>query len=343
MAKKEKKQTAPLQEWDKFAIIKTTNGTIKVKLFKKQAPHTVNNFMALAQDKYYDGIIFHRVIKDFMIQWWDPTGTGMWGESIYGEKFNDEFDSNLSNIKYSLSMANAGPNTNGSQFFINQNDNVFLDNKHTVFGQVIEGMDNVDKIIKSQTDNQDKPIKDIKIISIVIQKFKKDEWKKYKVDKKEAIKDYKKSLKKSLKKDKKKKLELWDTVAVHYTLTVDGQKKDSSLDRGQPFEFTLWEKQVIKWWEDWLIWYSLWDNINLEVQAQDGYWEYDETKLQIVPKEQLADFEKNGIELKVWNKLPTQFWQLIIKETTTTEITLDMNHELAGKELFFEIEVVDVK
>ena len=99
-----------------MALIKTNYGDLKVKLFPKQAPKTVANFVALAKDGYYDGVIFHRVIKDFMIQGGDPTGTGMGGESIYGERFEDEFSEELYNLRGALSMANAGPNTNGSQF-----------------------------------------------------------------------------------------------------------------------------------------------------------------------------------------------------------------------------------
>ena len=350
MAKKELLQTATLQDWDIVATMKTTNGTIKIKLFQKEVPHTVNNFLALAQDGYYDWIIFHRVIKWFMIQWWDPTGTWMWWESIYWEKFRDEFNKNLKNIKYSISMANSGPDTNGSQFFINQADNNFLDNKHSVFGQVIEGMDNVDKIAKTKVWAQDKPTKDIKIISIDIQKYNKLKLEDYTLDKKQAIADYNaenKAEEAQNKKDqavkKTKKLASGDTVSVHYTLTVDWEKKDSSLDRGQPFEFTLWEKQVITGWDNGLIGHKIGDKFKLEVEPKDGYWIYDEKKVQVVPREQLAEFEKNWIELKVGNKLPTQYWEFTIKKVTDNEITLDVNHALAGKVLHFDIEVIDIK
>ena len=102
------------------AVIKTNHGEMNIQLFPDQAPKTVANFVALAKSGYYDGVIFHRIIKDFMIQGGDPTGTGMGGESIYGESFEDEFSKELYNIRGALSMANAGPNTNGSQFFIVQ-------------------------------------------------------------------------------------------------------------------------------------------------------------------------------------------------------------------------------
>ncbi len=347
---KESMQTAALQDGDIVATMKTTNGTMKIKLFQKEVPNTVNNFIGLAQDNYYDGIIFHRVIKGFMIQGWDPTGTGMWGESIYWDKFSDEFNSELTNIPYSLSMANSWVDTNGSQFFINQAANNFLDNKHSVFGQVVEWMDNVDKIAKTTVWAQDKPEKDIKIISIDIQKYNNSQLEEYTLDKEEAIADYatnnkladeQEAIEQEAKKDKI--LATWDTVSVHYTLTVEGEKKDSSLDRGEPFEFTLWAQQVIVGWDEGLIWKKIGDSFTLEVSPEKGYGIFDENNVQVVPREQLAEFETNGIELKEGNKLPTQYWEFMIKKATNTEITLDVNHQLAWKTLNFDIEVIDIK
>lgn len=169
--------------------IKTNLGEITIQLFEKQAPKTVNNFIQLAEKGYYDGVIFHRVIPDFMIQGGDPTGTGRGGKSIYGKAFEDEFSDELFNFTGAVSMANAGPNTNGSQFFIVSNEHVpanmieqmkvvgypeeiidhyakvggtpWLDHRHTVFGQVINGMDIVKKISQAKRDNMDKPKKDI--------------------------------------------------------------------------------------------------------------------------------------------------------------------------------------
>ncbi len=333
-------QTSSLKKWDLVSIMKTTNGIIKIKLFNKIVPNTVNNFAILGQEGYYNGIIFHRVINGFMIQGWDPTGTWMWGESIYGEKFNDEFSDDLTNIKYSLSMANSGENTNGSQFFINQNNNSHLNNKHSVFWQVIEGQENIDKIAKTKTGNQDKPKKDIKIIKLTIQKFDGKKLIDFKLNKTEAIKKYNEITVI----DKNKKIANWDIISVHYTLTLeDGTKKDSSLDRGQPFIFTVGKKMVIKGWDKGLIGHNLWDKFKLEVSPKDWYWELDETKIQVIPREQLEEFEANGIKLDVGEKLPTQYWTFIIKKSTKKEITIDINHELAGKKLFFDIEIIDIK
>ncbi len=126
------------------ATIETNRGMVVLDLFAAQAPRTVNNFVSLARDGYYDGVTFHRVIKDFMIQGGDPTGTGRGGP---GYTFKDEFDPKLKHDKPGiLSMANAGPGTNGSQFFITHVPTPWLDGKHTVFGQVTTGQDVVNKI-----------------------------------------------------------------------------------------------------------------------------------------------------------------------------------------------------
>lgn len=354
MTKTENIQKTALEEGDLVATMKTTNGTIKIKLFNKIVPNTVNNFAGLTGEGYYNGIIFHRVINGFMIQGGDPTGTGMWGKSIYGEKFNDEFSDDLKNIKYSVSMANSGENTNGSQFFINQADNNFLDNKHTVFGQVIEGMENVDKIAKTKVWANDKPKKEIKIIDLKIEKF---DWKKlvdFKLNKDEAIKSYNDSVKNAMEAkkaalkakreaNKNKVIKNWDTVSVHYTLTVDGKKLDSSLDRGQPFTFTVGKKMVIKGWDEGLVGHKVGDKFKLEVDPKDGYWEIDETKTQTILKEQLVEFEKAGIKLEKGSILPTQMGNLKIIDSNDKEVIIDANHELAGKTLNFDIEIIDVK
>ena len=184
---------------DTVALIRTNMGDIKVKLFPKEAPKAVENFVTHAKNGYYNGIVFHRVINDFMIQGGDPTATGMGGESIWGDSFEDEFDPALHNLRGALSMANAGPDTNGSQFFIVQATSVpanmlsqmrrmadrgfpsdivdayeqsggtpWLDFHHTVFGQVAEGMDVLDAIAATPVGAGDKPINDVVIESVEI-------------------------------------------------------------------------------------------------------------------------------------------------------------------------------
>ena len=179
------------------ATLKTSYGDIEIQLFPEQAPMTVENFVRLAQKGYYDGTTFHRVISDFMIQGGDPQGDGTGGTSIWNHPFEDEFSRELFNLRGALSMANSGPNTNGSQFFIVQSKNMpkryikqmepagypkeiinaykqggtpWLDGRHTVFGQVILGMDVVDKIAKAKKNKLDKPLEDIKTDSIKINK-----------------------------------------------------------------------------------------------------------------------------------------------------------------------------
>ncbi|EFR44711.1 bifunctional Cof-type HAD-IIB family hydrolase/peptidylprolyl isomerase [Streptococcus pseudoporcinus] len=179
------------------AIIKTNHGDLQVQLFPEHAPKTVANFIGLAKEGYYDGVIFHRIIPDFMIQGGDPTGTGMGGQSIYGDSFEDEFSDELYNLRGALSMANAGPNTNGSQFFIVQNKKIpyaqkelerggwpapiaasyaenggtpHLDRRHTVFGQLVDqaSYDVLDIIAAVETGLHDKPKEDVVIETIEV-------------------------------------------------------------------------------------------------------------------------------------------------------------------------------
>ena len=181
-----------------IATIKTNYGDMRIKLFPDHAPKTVANFIALSKDGYYDGVIFHRIIKDFMIQGGDPTGTGMGGESIYGQAFEDEFSEELYNVRGALSMSNAGPNTNGSQFFIVQNQHLpyskkevarggwpepiaeiyanqggtpHLDRRHTVFGQLAdeESYKVLDVIAGVETGAMDRPVEDVVIQTIEIE------------------------------------------------------------------------------------------------------------------------------------------------------------------------------
>jgi cyclophilin family peptidyl-prolyl cis-trans isomerase len=166
VARSMNKDPGPANE---IAVMKTNMGTITLRLFPKQAPLAVANFKGLAAKGYYDGIIFHRVIDKFMIQGGDPTGTGYSGDSLWGGKFQDEFVPSLQFDKPGiLAMANAGPNTNGSQFFITQVPTPHLNGKHTIFGEVIEGLDVVNAIAKVRTDEKNKPVQPVVIESLTI-------------------------------------------------------------------------------------------------------------------------------------------------------------------------------
>ncbi len=196
------KQVRTPVKGDIVATMKTNMGEIRILLFTDAAPKAVENFTTHAKNGHYNGIIFHRVIPDFMIQGGDPTGTGRGGESIWGSSFKDEFSVDYHNVRGALSMANAGPGTNGSQFFIVQAKEVdagllaqmeqlsdrgfptecvedykalggtpWLDFKHTVFGQVVEGMETVDAIAGVKTSFGDKPVEDVVILGIDVEEI----------------------------------------------------------------------------------------------------------------------------------------------------------------------------
>lgn len=149
------------------AILHTTMGDIHLRLFPQAAPKAVENFVTHARNGYYNNTIFHRVIRKFMIQGGDPLGDGTGGESIWGGEFEDEFSSLKHDKPYTLSMANAGPNTNGSQFFITTEKTPWLDGKHTIFGRAVQGLDVIHKIENTKT-YKEKPEQDIKIVSITV-------------------------------------------------------------------------------------------------------------------------------------------------------------------------------
>ena len=156
-----------------YAAFDTSEGKFKVKLYADKAPRTVENFVSLAEGAktgkpFYDGTIFHRVIPDFMIQGGCPQGTGRGGP---GYQFEDEFHPTLNHSKKGLlSMANAGPNTNGSQFFVTVAATPWLDNKHSIFGEVTEGYDVVEKISRVPRGGQDRPVKEVKVNSVKIER-----------------------------------------------------------------------------------------------------------------------------------------------------------------------------
>jgi peptidylprolyl isomerase domain and WD repeat-containing protein 1 len=151
------------------AVIHTTVGDIHVQMFPDACPKTCENFTTHSRNGYYDNIIFHRIIKGFMLQTGDPLGDGTGGVSIWGGEFEDEITRDLRHDRpYTVSMANAGPNTNGSQFFITTVATPWLDGKHTVFGRVTKGSDVVHAIENSKTDKQDRPHVDIKMVSITL-------------------------------------------------------------------------------------------------------------------------------------------------------------------------------
>lgn len=356
-------QLEKLKDWDLVAILTTTNGTIKIKLFPNDAPKTVTNFVWLAKKWYYDWTTFHRVIKNFMIQWWDPEWTWMWWESIYGSEFEDEISDKLFNLTWSLSMANAWANTNGSQFFINQVDNSYLNGKHTVFWQVIEWMENVDKIANSKTWANDKPQKEIKLIKVEIKKqdagklvdynFNLDEElkkieeikKQEDLKKSEELKKIEEEKVKKAQADKDRIVKKWDKVSVNYiwTTTADWKEFDNSYKNWTPIEFEVWAWLMIKWFDEWVIWMKLWEKKTLKLKALDAYGEYSKENIHEVTKSDLKSFTDNWIKLEVWTKLPTMYWKFPIVEVSENAVKVDLNPALAWKDLTFEVELVEFK
>ncbi|XP_078435150.1 cyclophilin-like peptidyl-prolyl cis-trans isomerase family protein [Wolffia australiana] len=149
--------------------LETSMGPFTLEMYHKHTPKTCRNFVELARRGYYDNVLFHRIIKDFVVQGGDPTGTGRGGESIYGQKFEDEIRPELKHTGAGIiSMANAGPNTNGSQFFITLAPAQALDGKHTIFGRVCSGMEVIRRLGSVQTDKNDRPIHEVKILRATV-------------------------------------------------------------------------------------------------------------------------------------------------------------------------------
>ena len=280
-----------------YAKIKTNKGDILAELEYQKTPGTVGNFVALAQGNmenqakpqgtpYYDGLKFHRVIPDFMIQGGDPQGTGAGGP---GYQFEDEFHPDLKHDKPGvLSMANAGPNTNGSQFFITHVPTPWLDNKHTVFGHVVEGQDVVDSIAQGDK------IESVEIIPVgedakkfhaieAFRTFEGDREKRIAEQKAQKDKELDKLAAgfdktdsglryKILQKGDGKKAEKGKTVSVHYKgMLPDGQVFDSSYQRKQPIDFTLGVGQVIPGWDEGIGLLQVGDKARLVIPSDLAY------------------------------------------------------------------------
>lgn len=294
-----------------YANLQTSKGNMLVKLEDKKSPVTVANFVGLAEGKidnkakakgvpYYDGTIFHRVIENFMIQGGDPQGTGM-GDPGY--KFEDEKNDLKHTDKGVLSMANSGPNTNGSQFFITQVATPWLDGKHTIFGKVVNGVNVIDEIAKVEKGAQDKPKTDVVLEKVLI--FGKgDEYKNYDGAKifnegkgkiqesnktylakqeEEAKKQFE-TLKagmqttpsglmyKITKKGNGKKAEKGNVVSVHYAgRLTNGAEFDNSIKRGEPIEFPVGNGMVIKGWDEGLLLLNEGDEATFLIPPDLGY------------------------------------------------------------------------
>ncbi len=294
-----------------YANLKTTQGDMLVKFYEEEAPVTVANFVGLAEGKienkakkkgqpFYDGTIFHRVIKDFMIQGGDPQGTGM-GDPGY--RFDDEKNDLKHEGKGILSMANSGPNTNGSQFFITEVSTPWLDGKHTIFGKVIKGEETIDAIANVEKGAQDKPKTDV-VLEKVSVFGKGSAYKHYDAAKifnegKSKIQEHNKEYTAKKEAEAVKKLEQLkegmtttpsglmykitqstdgahpekgSTVAVHYTgMLTNGQVFDSSYKRGEPIEFPVGMGHVISGWDEGIMLLKEGEKATLLIPSELGY------------------------------------------------------------------------
>lgn len=298
-----------------YANMVTTKGTMLIKFYEDKTPMTVANFVGLAEGKiknsakaegvpFYDGVIFHRVIKDFMLQGGDPDGIGTGGP---GYSFEDEFDESLRHTKKGiLSMANSGPATNGSQFFITEVATPWLDDRHAIFGEVVEGLEVIDTIANVEKGAQDKPKEDVVIEKVEIIR-KGDHYKKYEPAqafeeakanhaKKIAEKKAKEEAAKAAEVARLKELETkasstdsglkyviiedgagavpvhGDPIKVHYTLRLgDGEKVDSSFDRNEPLEVTVGVTGLIQGWMEALELFKRGSKVLLIIPSDLGY------------------------------------------------------------------------
>ncbi|MBF0596085.1 peptidylprolyl isomerase [Faecalibacter rhinopitheci] len=298
-----------------YAKMTTNHGAMTIKFYEEQAPMTVANFVGLAEGQienkakakgvpFYDGIVFHRVIKDFMIQGGDPDGRGTGGP---GYDFEDEFDADLKHDeKGILSMANSGPATNGSQFFITEVPTPWLDGRHTIFGKVIEGLEVIDSISNVEKTRDDKPVVPVTIEKVDIVR-KGDKYAKYNgaesfiaAKENHATKQAEAQAKLQAEKDaeiaRQKELEAkaistesglkyvileegqgevpahGDAIKTHYTLRLnDGEKLDSSYDRSQPLDVTVGVTGLIQGWMEALTLFKKGTKVFLIIPSQLGY------------------------------------------------------------------------
>ena len=268
------------------AEIETSKGTIVIDLEFEKTPMTVANFVQLAEKGFYDGLKFHRVIEDFMIQGGDPDGTGRGGP---GYKFPDEFHPDLKHSGSGiLSMANSGPGTNGSQFFITHKDTPWLDNKHTVFGKVISGQDIVDAIEQNdimesvkivRTGESAQSFNAETVFSEKQEDYKKQEAEKKKIQESEIAALIAKGTTTESgltiiieKEGKGDKPESGQTVSVHYAgYLTNGQKFDSSFDRNDPIQFPVGKGRVIKGWDEGIMLLNVGTQAKLIIPSELGY------------------------------------------------------------------------
>lgn len=341
-----------LEENDTVAIIETSKWDIKLQLYTQAAPLTTTNFIVHAMDDYYKDTIFHRVIDDFMIQGWDPLGNGMGGESVYGEAFSDEFFDKIENLPGTISMANSGVNTNGSQFFINEANNSFLNGKHTVFWKVYEWMDIVDKITQVPL-NGETPATDVVIKDIAIFTYTDGELVDYTLDNKaefikqaqenhntmiqEAGNKIKEQREAKIQQDIARVAQSGDVVEFKYEFALeDGTIIDSTLEEEFGGQVQIDGQNPLPGLNSVLTGMKIGETKSGTLQPADAYG----PETIEVPREQMKDFEDAGLTLEAGNTLPVQWWEIKILEVTDSIVTIKNPHPAAGKNLNYTVKVV---
>ncbi len=341
-----------LEENDTVAIIETSKWDIKLQLYTQAAPLTTTNFIVHAMDDYYKDTIFHRVIDDFMIQWGDPLGNGMGGESVYGEAFADEFFDKIENLPGTISMANSGVNTNGSQFFINEANNSFLNGKHAVFGKVYEWMDIVDKITQVPL-NGETPATDVVIKDVAIFTYTNGELIDYTLENKaefiqqaqenhntmiqNAWNKIKEQREAKIQQDIARVAQSGDVVEFKYEFALeDGTIIDSTLEEEFGGQVQIDGQNPLPGLNSVLTGMKIWETKTGSLEPTDAYG----PETIEVPREQMKDFEDAGLTLEAWNTLPVQGGEIEVLDVTDTIVTIKNPHPAAGKNLNYTVKVV---
>ncbi len=341
-----------LEENDTVAIIQTSKWDIKLQLYTQAAPLTTTNFIVHAMDDYYKDTIFHRVIDDFMIQGWDPLGNGMGGESVYGEAFADEFFDKIENLPGTISMANSGVNTNGSQFFINEANNSFLNGKHAVFWKVYEWMDIVDKItqvpLNGETPATDVVIKDIAIytytdgelVDYVLEdtaEFIKQAQENHNTMIQQAGDKIKEQREAKIQQDISRTAQSGDVVEFKYEFALeDGTIIDSTLEEEFGGQVQIDGQNPLPGLNSVLTGMKIGETKSGTLQPTDAYG----PETIEVPREQMKDFEDAGLTLEAGNTLPVQGGEIEILSVTDSIVTIKNPHPAAGKNLNYTVKVV---
>lgn len=341
-----------LEENDTVAIIQTSKWDIKLQLYTQAAPLTTTNFIIHAMDDYYKDTIFHRVIDDFMIQGWDPLGNGMGGESVYGEAFADEFFDKIENLPGTISMANSGVNTNGSQFFINEANNSFLNGKHAVFWKVYKWMDIVDKItqvpLNGETPATDVVIKDIAIytytdgelVDYVLEdtaEFIKQAQENHNTMIQQAGDKIKEQREAKIQQDISRTAQSGDVVEFKYEFALeDGTIIDSTLEEEFGGQVQIDGQNPLPGLNSVLTGMKIGETKSGTLQPTDAYG----PETIEVPREQMKDFEDAGLTLEAGNTLPVQGGEIEILSVTDSIVTIKNPHPAAGKNLNYTVKVV---